>query len=62
MAAENQPEDGPRPALPADVEDLLFAVDLKRLVRASRDGDDNAVREIREILEVREIRERRTAD
>ncbi|MBV2362848.1 hypothetical protein [Streptomonospora nanhaiensis] len=48
MAAEDQPDDGARPPRPTDVEDVLFAVDLKRLVRASQDDDDAVVWEIRE--------------
>ncbi|NYI97788.1 hypothetical protein HNR12_004065 [Streptomonospora nanhaiensis] len=48
MASDDRDENPHAPSRPADTADVLFAVDLKRLVRASADDDDDVVSDIRE--------------
>ncbi|WP_186356224.1 hypothetical protein [Streptomonospora sp. PA3] len=47
MSADDRPYDTPdRP--PEGIGDALFAADLKRLVRASRENDEDTVSRVRE--------------
>lgn len=48
MTAEEHPEHDTADQLSAGVRNVLFAADLKRLVRASQDNDDDTVSELRE--------------
>ncbi|TQN32222.1 hypothetical protein FHX37_2172 [Haloactinospora alba] len=48
MTAGEHPEHGTTEQPSAGVRDVLFAADLKRLVRASRDNEDDIVSELRE--------------
>ncbi|WP_173434354.1 hypothetical protein [Allosalinactinospora lopnorensis] len=48
MTADEHPEHGTTEQPSVRVRDVLFAADLKRLVRASQDNDDETVSELRE--------------
>lgn len=48
MTQDEHPEHGTPEQSSARVLDVLFAVDLKRLVRASQDNDHDTVSELRE--------------
>ncbi|WP_173434256.1 hypothetical protein [Allosalinactinospora lopnorensis] len=48
MTADERPERDTAERQPESVRDALFAADLKRLVRASKENDDEAVSNVRE--------------